>query len=155
MLKGGVKGVGKFTKATKGTRGFERKMFGNIFKKVGGAALRKLPLIGLLAGGYMGVQMLRDGDTVGGLGTMASSLLAQIPGIGTALSTGLDGLRGLRDQKEKDEIDIDAELEKKKAELDERNAMMQKANENNWEKEAIQHTETPMPFLCHHVNISH
>ena len=138
MLKGGAKGVGKFTKATKGTRGFERKMFGNIFKKVGGAALRKLPLIGLLAGGYMGVQMLRDGDTVGGLGTMASSLLAQIPGIGTALSIGLDGLLGLRRQKEKEEVDIDAELEKKKAELDERNAMMQKANENNWEKEAIQ-----------------
>ena len=138
MLKGGAKGVGNFTKATKGTRSFERKMFGNIFKKVGGAALRKLPLIGLLAGGYMGVQMLRDGDTVGGLGTMASSLLAQIPGIGTALSIGLDGLLGLRSQKEKDEIDIDAELEKKKAELDERNAMMQKANENNWEKEAIQ-----------------
>ena len=137
MLKGGAKGVSKFTKATKGTRGFEKKMFGNILGKVGGAALRKLPLIGLLAGGYMGVQMLRDGDTIGGLGTMASSLLAQIPGIGTALSIGLDGLLGLRDQKEKNEIDIDAELEKKKAELDERNAMMQKANENNWEKEAI------------------
>lgn len=138
VVKGTVKGVTKFTKATKSTRGFEKKMFGNIFKKVGGAALRKLPLIGLLAGGYMGVQMLRDGDTIGGLGTMASSLLAQIPGIGTALSIGLDGMLAMRNQKEEEEVDIDAELEKKKAELDERNAMMQKANENNWEKEAIQ-----------------
>lgn len=136
-VKGAFKGVGKFTKATKGTRGFERKMFGKLFGKLGGAALRKVPLLGLIAGGYMGYEMLKGGDMVGGLGTMVSSLLAQIPGIGTALSLGIDGLLGLRNDEVKQKLDIEVELENKKQELDERNAMMQKANENNWEKEAI------------------
>jgi len=137
LLGGGAKATTKFTKATKKTRGFERKMFGGILKKIGGAALRKLPLIGLLAGGYLGYDMIKGGDMIGGLGTMVSSLLAQIPGIGTALSLGVDSLLMLDRDKKTQDLDIEIELEKKKKELEERNAMMQKANENNWEKEAI------------------
>lgn len=136
LAMGGVKATGKFVKATSKTRGFERKLFGGILKKVGGAALRKLPLIGLLAGGYMGYDMIKGGDIIGGLGTMVSSLLAQIPGVGTALSLGVDGLLSLDRQKKTDDLDIEIELEKKKQELDEKNELVQKANEDNWGKQA-------------------
>lgn len=136
LLKGGAKATTKFTKATSKTRGFERKMFGGILKKIGGAALRKLPLIGLLAGGYLGYDMIKGGDMIGGLGTMVSSLLAQIPGIGTALSLGVDSLLALDKQKKTDDLDIEIELEKKKQELEKRNELTQKANEDNWGKQA-------------------
>lgn len=131
-LGAGMKGIKSFFNATKGTRGLEKKIFGGIGKK----ALSKLPMVGLLAGGYMGYQMLKDGDTLGGMGTMLSSLLAQIPGIGTGLSFGLDALLGLRNNNQEKEYNMEEELANKQREMEERNAIQKKAADNHWEKES-------------------
>ena len=66
-------------------------------KGVGKSVLKKLPLIGLLAGVGFGVNRLMDGDFLGAGGEILSGAASTIPGIGTAASIGIDTALAARD----------------------------------------------------------
>ena len=60
-------------------------------KGLGKSVLKKIPLIGALAGGIFAVQRAIKGDWVGALGEAASGAVSIIPGLGTAASLAIDG----------------------------------------------------------------
>lgn len=62
----------------------------NAAKTTGKALLKKIPIIGLLAGGLFGLQRFMEGDKTGALMELASGAAGTLPGIGTAASTMLD-----------------------------------------------------------------
>jgi hypothetical protein len=67
--------------------------------------IKKLPVIGLLAGVGFGISRMMDGDKVGAMGEVASGAASMIPGIGTAASLGIDGALLARDIKKSADID--------------------------------------------------
>ena len=95
---GGIKGFGKF-------------LGGGIFKAAGGATmksvLKKIPVLGLIVGIGLAVKRIMSGDFIGGLLEVASGVASLFPGIGTAVSVGLDLANAGRDmykaKKEKEE----------------------------------------------------
>ena len=93
----GKKGLDKFLDVAKLSRGAEGKMLGGMAKNIGKKALSKIPGLGLAAGAYLGYDYLQGGDLTGALGTWASTLLAQIPVIGTGASLGVDAWLMSRD----------------------------------------------------------
>jgi hypothetical protein len=84
MSSGGIKGLGK-TVAKAGT------------KTLGKSLLKKIPIIGALAGIGFGLSRLADGDLLGAAGEVASGLASIIPGVGTAASIGIDTALMARD----------------------------------------------------------
>lgn len=82
----------------KALRRVRKKYFNNLGSSVSRAGLKKIPLIGALAGSYMAYKNFRKGDTAGGLGELSSGLLGGLfPGLGTAGSTLIDTWLGARD----------------------------------------------------------
>jgi len=64
-------------------------------KGMGKAILKKIPIIGALAGIGFAMQRAAEGDWLGAAGEVASGVASTIPGIGTAVSAGIDvGLAG-------------------------------------------------------------
>ena len=59
-------------------------------KSLGKSFLKKIPLIGAIAGIGFGLQRAMSGDWLGAAGEMASGVLGTIPGLGTAASTAID-----------------------------------------------------------------
>lgn len=59
--------------------------------------LKKLPGIGLLTGAGLGIWRLSKGDYIGALGELSSGAASTIPGLGTAVSTGIDVGLAVRD----------------------------------------------------------
>jgi len=59
-------------------------------KTLGKSLLKKIPGIGLIAGGLFGIGRLLKGDMTGALGEVASGAASTIPGVGTAVSAGID-----------------------------------------------------------------
>lgn len=78
----------KIAKATMG----KGKWFSSLLGGAGGKLLGKIPLIGGLAMGAKGIYEMSQGDFVGGLGSIASGLVAQIPFAGIPLAFGVDYL---------------------------------------------------------------
>ena len=76
-LEGAGKTAGK-TAAKAGGKG--------LFKSL----LKKIPGVGLLAGGAFAVDRLLNGDFTGALGELSSGAASLIPGLGTAVSTAID-----------------------------------------------------------------
>lgn len=106
--KRGVRSAGKFAKNAKG---FASKFLGKaagkeglkvgaktvaktggkaVAKGVGKALLKKVPLLGLVAGVGFGIERMMRGDWGGGLTEIASGAASTVPGLGTAASVALD-----------------------------------------------------------------
>jgi hypothetical protein len=66
-------------------------------KAVGKSLLKKIPVIGLLAGVGFGLSRLMDGDYTGAALELASGAAGTIPGIGTAASVGIDTALAAKD----------------------------------------------------------
>ena len=92
--KGMGKGLGKLGGLGKGAG----KSVGKSLGKLGGKSLlKKIPFLGLAAGGLFGAQKMFKGDIMGGLGELLSGGLSMMPGVGTAASMGVDAWLGARD----------------------------------------------------------
>jgi hypothetical protein len=89
--KGGA--IGKIGSAlTKSAGGAATKGAGKAAAKGAGKAVaKKIPGVGLLAGAAFGIERLLKGDIVGAVGELASGAASTVPGIGTAVSLGIDG----------------------------------------------------------------
>ncbi|MFH1984774.1 MAG: hypothetical protein ABIL58_23280 [Pseudomonadota bacterium] len=70
---------------------------GKLLGKAGGSILKKVPGLGLLAGGAFAANRAMDGDYLGAAGEMGSGLASIVPGIGTAVSTAIDAALMARD----------------------------------------------------------
>jgi hypothetical protein len=66
-------------------------------KAVGKSLLKKIPVVGLLAGVGFGLSRLMDGDYAGAAMELASGAAGTIPGIGTAASVGIDTALAAKD----------------------------------------------------------
>ena len=66
-------------------------------KGLGKSLLKKIPGVGLLAGVGFGIKRALSGDFAGAAMELGSGLASTIPGVGTALSVGLDGALLARD----------------------------------------------------------
>ena len=85
IVKSGVKNLGK-TGAKTGVK-TATKAAG---KGVGKSVLKKIPFVGLGLGAAFAVDRLRGGDWAGALMELGSGAASMIPGVGTAISAGLD-----------------------------------------------------------------
>jgi hypothetical protein len=66
-------------------------------KTLGKSLLKKIPIVGLLAGVGFGLSRLMDGDYAGAAMELASGAAGTIPGIGTAASIGIDTALAAKD----------------------------------------------------------
>jgi hypothetical protein len=66
-------------------------------RSVGKSLLKKIPLLGALAGAAFAVPRLRRGDYLGATGELGSGIASVFPGAGTAASLGIDALLAGRD----------------------------------------------------------
>jgi hypothetical protein len=90
------------------------KTAGKTATKIGGKALsksllKKVPIIGALAGIGFGLSRLAEGDVLGAAGEVASGVASSIPGFGTAASIGIDTALAARDISKSTSNEIDAE----------------------------------------------
>lgn len=68
-----------------------------VAKTTGKSLLKKIPLVGLGVGCYFAWGRIKQGDYAGALGEVASGAAACVPGVGTAVSVGIDVALGGRD----------------------------------------------------------
>ena len=59
-------------------------------KGVGKSLIKKVPLLGAVAGVAFGIERAMKGDWLGAIGEVASGVASTVPGVGTAVSTGID-----------------------------------------------------------------
>ena len=85
IVKSGVKNLGKT--GAKTTAKTAAKAAG---KGAGKSVLKKIPFVGLGLGAAFAVDRLRKGDWAGALMELGSGAASMIPGVGTAVSAGLD-----------------------------------------------------------------
>ncbi len=90
--KTGLKGVGKIGAKIIGKLGF--KSLGKVGTK---SLVKKIPIIGLIAGLGFGAHRLLKGDITGAVGEVASGAASTVPGLGTAASVGIDAALIARD----------------------------------------------------------
>jgi hypothetical protein len=69
----------------------------SMLKGLGHSALKKIPVVGALFGIYSGIERWNAGDYVGSFLEVASGVASIFPGVGTAISLGIDGVLLLRD----------------------------------------------------------
>ena len=75
----------------------EKKGIGSLLKTGGKSFLKKIPILGALAGvGFAGSKLL-DGDVTGAGLELASGVAGAVPGVGTLLSTAIDAYSATRD----------------------------------------------------------
>ncbi len=99
-----IKGASKAGKALlkKGAKKVAAKVGGKAIAKVGAKALgkgllKKIPFVGLGAGLLFAGQRLMAGDMKGAMLEAASGIAGTIPGVGTAISVGLDATLAAKD----------------------------------------------------------
>ena len=100
LLKGATKAGKSLLK--KGAKKIGAKVGAKALAKVGGKALgkgllKKIPFVGLGAGLLFAGQRLMAGDMKGALLEAASGIAGTIPGVGTAISVGLDATLAAKD----------------------------------------------------------
>ena len=98
----------------KGTAEAATKAGGKGLAKAGGkflgkSLLKKIPVIGALAGIGFGLSRLAEGDVLGAAGEVASGLTSTIPGAGTAASIGIDTALAARDMNMNPTNEMDVE----------------------------------------------
>lgn len=69
-------------------------------KGVGKSLVKKVPLVGAIAGIAFGLERAIKGDWVGAMGEVASGVASSFPGVGTAISTGIDAALVAKDVNE-------------------------------------------------------
>ena len=60
-------------------------------KGVAKSLAKKIPLLGAVAGVAFGIERAMKGDFLGAVGEVASGVASTVPGVGTAISVGIDG----------------------------------------------------------------
>jgi len=70
---------------------------------IGKSLIKKIPVLGLVAGLGFGIQRMLEGDMKGGLGELLSGVLSLFPGLGTLGSFGVDAWLANRDDNKTDE----------------------------------------------------
>jgi hypothetical protein len=85
--------------ALKGGKGILNTILKGIGKFFSSNVLKRIPIIGSIIGLSFAVSRFKKGDIVGGIIDVASALATMVPGIGTALSIGLDVLNAFLDVK--------------------------------------------------------
>jgi len=98
----------------KGTAEAATKAGGKGLAKMGGkflgkSLLKKIPIVGALAGIGFGLSLLAEGDVLGAAGEVASGLASTIPGAGTAASIGIDAALAARNMNMSTPSEIEAE----------------------------------------------
>ena len=68
-------------------------------KSLGKSLLKKIPVVGAIAGIGLGLSRAMKGDFTGALGEVASGAASLVPGIGTGASLAIDGMLMARDMK--------------------------------------------------------
>ncbi len=61
-----------------------------VAKGVGKGLMKKIPVLGALAGGAFAAERAMSGDWLGAGGELLSGIASIVPGVGTAISTGID-----------------------------------------------------------------
>ena len=84
-------------------------------KATGKSVLKKIPLLGAVAGLGFGAMRLMEGDWKGALGEVTSGVASTIPGVGTAASLAIDAGLAIRDAKNA----VEAEKEKAEESIEE------------------------------------
>jgi hypothetical protein len=101
VLEDGVETAGKAGGAKAGTKAAEKGLTKSVgkagAKAVGKSALKKIPVIGALAGLGFAAGRAMDGDWVGAGGEALSGIASIVPGIGTAASVAIDAGLAARD----------------------------------------------------------
>jgi murein DD-endopeptidase MepM/ murein hydrolase activator NlpD len=69
-------------------------------KGVGKMAIKKVPILGAVAGVAFGIERAMKGDWLGAIGEVASGTASIFPGVGTAISTGIDAALMAKDMNE-------------------------------------------------------
>jgi hypothetical protein len=69
------------------------------FTKIGTRVLKSIPVVGGLISLGFAVQRFTNGDTVGGILELGSGIAGLFPGVGTAVSFGIDALQAILDAK--------------------------------------------------------
>jgi hypothetical protein len=105
----GVLGAGGLAAAGMATKGSGMKMLAKIGgKALGKSAIKKIPIIGALAGLGFGASRAMDGDWLGAAGEVASGVASIIPGVGTAGSVAIDAALAARDYKKEQDLEASA-----------------------------------------------
>jgi len=78
-------------------------------KALGKSLLKKIPIVGALAGIGFGLSRLAEGDVLGAVGEVTSGLASTIPGLGTVASIGIDTALAARDISRETSNEIEAE----------------------------------------------
>jgi len=94
-------GLGKIA-ATAGKVVSKLPLVGKLIGKTSGKLLgktlaKKIPGVGLVIGAGLAASRAISGDYIGAVGELASGVASLVPGIGTAVSFGIDGLLALKD----------------------------------------------------------
>lgn len=106
LAKGVFKGAGKAISGIGGvirgagalaTGGMAGKALGGVAKMGGKSLLKKIPLLGLGAGGIFALQRALSGDFKGAGLELASGAASTLPGLGTAASVGIDATLAAKD----------------------------------------------------------
>lgn len=93
-----AKGVAKVGRSIfKGAKGMAGKALGGMAKMGGKSLLKKIPILGLGAGGIFAIQRALSGDYKGAGLELASGAASTIPGLGTAASVGIDTALAAKD----------------------------------------------------------
>ena len=88
---GGLVKTGGKQVAKAGAKGAAKAGGKAVAKGAGKAVAKKIPGVGLLAGAAFGIERLLKGDIIGAVGELASGAASTVPGVGTAVSLGIDG----------------------------------------------------------------
>jgi hypothetical protein len=94
--------VGKTVLSSAGA-GVSKAAGSGVAKTLGKSFLKKIPLIGAVAGLGFGLQRLFKGDFTGAAMEVASGAASTVPGVGTAASVGMDVALAARDAKKEAE----------------------------------------------------
>ncbi len=89
-LFGAGKSVAKLGVKKGATKGVAKVAAKSVGKGVGKSFLKKIPVIGLGLGAIFAIDRLRKGDWGGALMELGSGAASMIPGVGTAVSVGMD-----------------------------------------------------------------
>ncbi len=69
-------------------------------KAAGKAVLKKIPLVSLGVGAYFAYERFKNGEYLKGVGELCSGAASCVPGVGTAISTGIDVVMAVDDTKQ-------------------------------------------------------
>lgn len=69
-------------------------------KAAGKAVLKKIPLVSLGVGAYFAYERFKNGEYLKGFGELCSGAAGCVPGVGTAISTGIDVTMAVDDTKQ-------------------------------------------------------